>query len=400
MNSAEAEQLRSFPPFGPAWAEERLFIDGDRYFLSLLEAISRARSSIFMETYIFENDILGERVLAALQAAAERGVDVRLLVDGVGSAGWISESFASKGRVGFEVRVYHPLPWQLLSPWGWSQGPAMSLVLKLFSYANSRNHRKTTLIDGTIAFLGSLNVSDVHFEEARGRSRWHDVGVSVAGDGCMSLTDAFLRAWRRGWKVGGKGQLRPALPLTSLPEKVLHSLVIRNDGRRLRHKALARRLRQIRQARHRVWIANAYFVPSGPLLRALVAAARRGVDVRLLLPASSDVSFMPWVARAFYSTLLKHGVRLFEYQPRILHAKVTLLDEHATVGSSNLNHRSLLHDLEVDVVLRDEALLQDLQKMFEQDFLQSREIQSSVSHPSSLWKNVVVRLLLYFRYVL
>lgn len=400
MISAVAKNLRSFPPAGPAWEEEKLFIDGDSYFSFLLEAIAHARSSIFMETYIFENDLMGERILTALRAASDRGVDVRLLVDGVGSADWISESFSSTGKMGFEIRVYHPLPWQLLSPLRWSQGPAMTLVLKLFSYANSRNHRKSTIIDERIAFLGSLNVSDVHFAEVRGNSRWHDVGVRVTGEGCTSLTDAFLRAWRRAWKVGPQGQLRPALPFKAASEKVLHPLVIRNDGRRLRHRALAHRLRQIRQARHRVWIANAYFVPSGPLLRALVAAARRGVDVRLLLPASSDVSFMPWVARAFYSTLLRDGVRLFEYQPRILHAKVTLLDEHATVGSSNLNHRSLLHDLEVDVVLRDEVLLSDVQKMFEQDFLQSQEIRKTVPHPSSLWKDLLVRVLLCFRHVL
>jgi cardiolipin synthase len=273
-------------------------------------------------------------------------------------------------------------------------------VFRLFSYANSRNHRKTALIDGRVAFLGSLNLSDEHLSSVNGEKAWHDVGVRLEGDACAVLVDAYQVAWLRSWKVASSGMLKPSLLVKSFREKKLHPLVIRNDGRLLRHKAWSHRLRLIRQARERIWIANAYFVPSGSLQRSLAAAARRGVDVRLLLPAISDVHFMPWVARAFYASLIQQGVRLFEYQPRVLHAKVMYVDDFVTVGSSNLNHRSVLHDAELDVILENKATLDRVRRMFEQDFMDAVEVENNSLASLPMWKELFVKVLLYFRHIL
>lgn len=383
-----------------AWSEEMLLIDGKEYFPALLFALSQARAKIAIETYIFECDSLAQELIHSLNAAHRRGVKVCLLVDGVGSSAWISDSFQAHEKIEFEVRVYHPLPWQIIPSLGQPKGPGVQWLFRLFSYANSRNHRKCVLIDDEIAFVGSLNISDAHLSSVYGERAWHDVGVRLQGTACEVLENAFESAWQKAWSVGETKVLKPNLLVPSSREKKHHPLVVRNDGRLLRHKAMASRLRMIHSAREKVWIANAYFVPSGPLQRALVGAARRGVDVRLLLPAISDVNFMPWVARAFYASLIQHGVRLFEYQPRILHAKVMYIDDRVTVGSSNLNHRSLLHDSELDVILQDAATIDRVRRMFETDFLDAIEVERNARVSLPLWKEMVVRCLLYFRHIL
>lgn len=400
MISAQKKLSPSSTTDRHSWASEMVFIDGEEYFSALLFEISLARKRVYIETYIFEFEQLGKKLLAALNNAAARGVDVRLLVDGVGSSEWISQRFSFEQELRFELKVYHPLPWQILPSLGATRGPSVGWIFKLFSYANSRNHRKMAILDDDVAFVGSMNVSDVHLHSVAGDYTWHDVGVRLQGAACETLVDAFLNAWSRAWRVGERATLRPSLNLRGSREKLSHPLIIRNDGRLLRYTALAQRLRMIRQAQRRVWIANAYFVPSGPVLRSLMHAASRGVDVRLLLPACSDVHFMPWVARAFYSTLIRHGVRLFEYQSRILHAKTMLIDDYATIGSANMNHRSLLHDYELDVIVKSEQTRTQLERMFEADFLTSHEVEVRKSMASPWWREMVVKFLLYFRHVL
>jgi cardiolipin synthase A/B len=154
----------------------------------------------------------------------------------------------------------------------------------------------------------------------------------------------------------------------------LSGLVRLNNKLALRRKNYRDLLARIAAARERIWITNAYFVPRGGLLRALGAAAKAGVDVRILVPAKSDIIFMPWVAAAFYYGLLKSGVRVFEYQPAVLHAKTMLIDDWMTVGSSNLNSRSMFHDLEADVVLSTCESLRALEAAFERDLGQSKEV--------------------------
>ena len=153
-------------------------------------------------------------------------------------------------------------------------------------------------------------------------------------------------------------------------------------------------------AKERIWIANAYFVPSRGVQRALMKAASRGVDVRILLTAESDVQFMPWIARTHYAALMRSGIRLFEYQPRILHSKVIYIDDFVIIGSSNLNHRSLLHDLELDVFAQELETVQRVHKMFEEDFIESVEVESGSLAQLSFWQEIAVKVLFYFRRVL
>jgi len=382
------------------WDSEQIYCDGDEYFSAVLSSIESARESVFVESYIFDSDTLGKRLVDALQAARGRGVEVRVLIDGVGSANFISRSLSAVRRSGLEIRVHHPLPWQIVPNFLFAKGLGLRAFLRVFSLANSRNHRKLIVIDGQMAFVGSLNVSEVHLAEVLNSHSWHDVGVRLQGELCSLLNLIFQKTWNKSWRSTASGFLKPQLPLRlrlPIPES---PFIIRNDGRKLRHQALSERLQMIHGARRRVWIANAYFVPGGQLLRSLMAAARRGVDVRILLPQISDVHFMPWVSRAFYESLIRHGVRVYEYTPRVLHAKVMLTDETAWIGSSNLNHRSLLHDLELDVVLNSDASLRRLEEIFTADFNSSHEIDKLSGAGQPLLQRMAVGVLLYFRHLL
>ena len=157
-------------------------------------------------------------------------------------------------------------------------------------------------------------------------------------------------------------------------------------------------LKHIGQASHRVWITNAYFIPSAKFLRGLQHAARRGIDVRVMVPGHSDILFMPWAIAQFYGHLLKSDIRVFEYQAGVLHAKTLVVDHWVSVGSSNLNQRSLLHDLEVDVVLHEQKAVQEVEQQFLHDQLNAREIKLDDIRKFSPIKNILGRSVLLLRY--
>ncbi len=376
------------------WDDEEVFHDGDAYFSRLLAAVDRAKRSVDWETYIFDRDRQGERILAALARAAARGVRVRLLIDGAGSSGWSYRDLERVRRSGLQVRIYHPLPWQVRpmrlledlanwKPW-----------LNRLGQLNRRNHRKTCIIDSHVAFSGGMNVSEHHLREWRGSAAWRDIAVRVAGESVQALETAFYLAWRE----SGASRPRSARRwLRRAQSKPIPAGVRLNSNRFHRHQINEERIQRIQKANQRVWITTPYLVPHLRLILALREAAARGVDVRLLTPSRSDVFFMRWINRAFQPVLLHAGVRIHEYRSAFHHGKMTFIDDWGVVGSSNLNHRSLLHDLEVGIVLSKPQTLKDLENRFQEDLQASQEIRK---HHLRGWRRGQVllgRLLLVFR---
>lgn len=377
--------LRPPPPLAVGWDQEAVWIDGDLWFRDLLQDIAAARRSVWLETYILAPDALGARVLAALAAAQARGCEVRLLVDGVGAAAWLQDQ--SHAPTGVELRVWNPLPWAaarratLLRRWRW------------LAAVNRRDHRKVCIIDGGHAWVGSLNVDGCHVAELSGPACWRDTGARVAGPGIAALEAAFAHAWRRAWPVV-HGRVR--LPLRRGPRPAADGCT----AVRLNHTVSARRgmyrdlLARLQAAQRRIWISNAYVVPRGSLLRALLAAAKRGVDVRLVAPARSDIPFMPWVGATFADALLSRGVRVFAYLPRMLHAKTMLIDDQALVGSHNLNSRSFMHDLEAEVVLTHPTSIAALEAAYLADCAQAHELHPPAMAGLPWWQRAIGRSML------
>lgn len=388
MNQGHQPGVDVTPP-PRAWERVSLFHEGDSFFDALEVAIKSARRSVYLESYIFATDRLGERILGAIDEAANRGVDVRVIIDGVGSSAWSAQIRARAKRGRFQLKVFHELPWGRLLRRRRRAGK-VGFFWGLFRHLNNRNHRKVCVIDGVIGFVGSLNIIEYHCRRFVGEGAWRDTGVCVKGGEVSVLAASFLEVWR------GR-----ALRVRSRASRVQSGALIRlNTRRQLRSENYLDLLVKILGAQGRVWITNAYFVPDASLIRVLRIAAEAGVDVRIVVPAFSDVVFIPWVTSAFHLGLLRAGVRIFEYTGSVLHAKTMLIDDWGLVGSSNLNHRSLLHDLEADVVLGSKEATSALAEQFVADCAHSREVTLRNWKSRPLLERIVGRMLLVVRRVL
>lgn len=372
--------------------QEHIFSNGENHFTTLLDDMAHAKESIDLETYAFHNDHLGQKIAEALATAAKRGVNVRVMVDGCGSPLWSTSFAKTLERAGAITKVFHPFPWQL---WNWSRSVVkLPLLLKwiyLVLKINFRNHRKVCVIDKKIAYIGSLNISKHHLATSKGGDNWRDLSVRLSGIDISELYNAFNAAWDH-------RTVRERIRAIFL--HVRKDPPIRLNYTRHRRRILYKNLlRKIARCKDRIWITNAYFVPDNFLLKKLKDAAESGVDVRVLLPHNSDVMMMPWASSTFYHSLLKAGVRIFEYLPSMLHAKSLILDNWMLIGSSNLNHRSLLHDLEADINITTNNAKKTLEQLFLNDINQSREISlDSWETMRPRRQRFMGRLVLYIKY--
>jgi cardiolipin synthase len=335
----------------------RLLRSGVALFAALIEAVDRAQHEVLLETYIFDFAGAGADVGHSLTRAAQRGVRVCVVVDGVGT-GALSPEWAKRfDQAGVQCRVYSPLAglgFWLPSRW-------------------RRLHRKLCVVDQALAFCGGINILDDFIDpNVPGGLQLPrlDYAVSLRGPLVRQVHDAMSQLWSRIEAVrelrsqdiaGALDALRSADQDLKLPTRGTVQLVLRDN---VRHRTQIERAyrKAIGVARHDVVLASAYFFPGLRLRRALVLAARRGVRVRLLLQGKYEY-FLPYRAsRQLYGKLLAAGVEIYEYHASVLHAKVAVVDGHwATVGSSNLDPFSLLLAREANVVVRDPAFAQDLQ---------------------------------------
>lgn len=395
MSLPPSNQLPTFDPSSTvAWDRCEVINDGDAFFTALEAAIDASQVSVDLEFYIFATDQTGERFFEALARAVRRGVAVRLLIDGIGSSAFARQYRERTQAAGISLRVFHEAPWER---WGWWSRRRVaperrSTWRRVIRRINHRNHRKVCIVDGRTAFVGSFNVTKYHLVSEMGASAWRDTGVIVEGSEVIALSTTFEDVW------GGRLQrLRRKLRRHRLKTSHLVRLNVTVRQRRENYLDL---LVKLLRAQRRIWITNAYFVPDGSLLRALSVVAREGVDVRILVPGFSDVVFIPWVTSAFHFGLLSAGVKIFEYRGSVLHAKTMLIDDWGLIGSSNLNHRSLLHDLEADIVVTNNDSLDTMREQFEKDLGRSVQVTLENWRKRPLLERLIGRVLLWFRYVM
>ena len=331
----------------------RLLENGEEFFPRVFACIANASQEIILETFILFEDKVGLQLQEALVAAARRGVQVDMTIDGFGSPDLSDHFLASLTEAGVRIHVFDPGK-RLL---GWRMN-----VLR-------RMHRKIVVVDGTIAFVGGINYSADHLADF-GPEAKQDYAVEIRGPLVAEIHRFTHTALAQGqryqryqrnrqwWRRRKRLRTHPG----DLPREgaAAAMLVVRDNGDHTtdieRHYRIA-----IRAARHRVVIANAYFFPGYRLMKELRRAARRGVDVRLILQGEPDMAIVKTAATMLYHQLLGAGVRIYEYSERPLHGKVALMDdEWATVGSSNLDPLSLALNLEANVIIRDRAFNQHL----------------------------------------
>ena len=321
-----------------------LLQNGTDYFPALEAAIDRAVRWVYLDTYIFANDATGRRIAAALMRAAQRGVAVRLLVDGYGAQAYPSISLQALREGGVEALIYRPE----ISP------------LRFQRQHLRRLHRKLAVIDQTVAFVGGINIIDDI--DTRTKLPRFDFAVQVEGP----LVAPILREMRNLHNRVARAQLhapRTNQDPLSAPETAgdtRAAFVLRSSLRHRRDIEQAY-LQAIAEAQHEIIIANAYFLPGHRFRTALMNAAARGVDVRLLLQGYSDHPLVHYATRGLYAQLLAAGIGIYEYQAGEMHAKAAVIDDNwATVGSSNIDPLSLMLSREANVVVYDRTFAQTL----------------------------------------
>ena len=329
----------------------------------MIELIARARTSVALESYIFRSDDVGRRFADALIAATQRGARVRLLLDWIGARGTSRAFLKQLERSGIDVQVFNP--------------PGFRRWLGLVP----RDHRKLLVVDETIGITGGVGVGREWMTGIlkRHRSRWRDTSVEIDGPAARDMTAAFENMWRRAVGRERRGShrfLRRAARGAHLdPSTHTPALVGIIEGEPLRLRVSRALQIQAISAERSIWIATAYFAPSPSEVEALNGAARDGVDVRILVPSRNDHPWVSLLARRYYRRLLTNGVRVWEWQGEMMHAKSSVIDGRwVRVGSTDFNPLGIAINYELDAVIEDPALGEEAERMFLADLEQSVEV--------------------------
>ncbi len=356
-----------------------LLQDGPSTYQALYAAMAGAKNSIDMESYIIEDDEVGRRFATELKAAVARGVVVNLVYDSVGSISTPKAYFDDLAAHGVNTLQFNPID-PLKAKAGWQ--------------INQRDHRKLTIIDGRTAFVGGINISSVysggsfsqHSKEEPGHGQkvpWRDTDLQVDGPVVADFQKLFMDTWAR-----QKG--KPMAPADYFPQVGRQGdVVVRAIGGTASEpysQIYATLVSAIRSASTSILLANAYFDPDPQLMKALEDAARRGVDVQLLLPSVSDTWLVSAAGRRHYGELLEAGVKIWQRQGALLHSKTTLIDGvWSAVGSTNLDRRSFLHNDEIDAIVLSAAFGDQMRAAFQADLKQSEPLTLEQWRRRGLW---------------
>lgn len=370
-----------------------LLQDGPATYAAMFAAIREAKAHINVESYIFDDSAVGQRFADLLIDRQKHGVQVNVIYDSAGAIGTKAEFFTRLAAAGIQVMEFNPInPFAGKKPW------------KL----NHRDHRKLMIVDGRTAFLGGINISSVYssgssFRRAAAEGSetgagWRDTDIQIDGPVVNEFQKLFLETWnkQRGKPLGQKGYF-PVIPPQG--EEMVRAIgSTPDDPYSLIYLTL---ISAITNAEKQVSITNAYFVPDPQLMNALLEAAARRVDVRLLLPSRSDSGLTFHAGRSYYTPLLKGGVKIYERRGPPLHVKTAVIDGvWSCVGSSNLDWRSALDNDEINAVMLGRDFAGQMLSVFEQDVLVSDQIVLAAWQRRSLllrlkegWARLFARLL-------
>ena len=365
---ASLEELATGKPL-IAGNKVTLLYDGPQTMASMVEAIAAAKDHVNLETYIFDQDEIGLKFADLLVERQRAGVQVHVIYDAVGTIGTPQAFFDKMRDAGIRLVAFNPVnPLKRVGPWS----------------PNNRDHRKLLVVDGRVAFTGGVNISSAYSNSSLFRSKptsaekvgWRDTHIRIEGPAVAALQWEFLNNWAT--------QLAPELsdsnffpPLSNAGDKLVRVLASGPGGD---HDIYASYILAIDTAVKSVHITCAYFVPDVQILRALTKAARRGVDVKIILPSVTDSGLVFHAGRSFYTEMLSSGIRVYELQISVLHAKTAVIDRlWSTVGSTNIDTRSFLHNYELNAVVLDNAFALALESAFEED------LRSSVEMTAERW---------------
>ena len=342
-----------------------LLIDGPATYAAMLEAIQGATDHINLETYIFEDDDVGRRFADLLLQKQSEGVQVNVIYDSVGCLNTPAAFFERLRDAGIRTLEFNPV-----NP----------LKMSRSGYLTHRDHRKILVVDGSVAFTGGVNISRVYSGSSRSaqprrekvEEAWRDTHVQIEGPVVAEFQKLFLDTWARG--KGPELPKRDYFPELKRKGRDLVLVVGSTPGQENRVTYIMY-VSAFAYAERFIHVTNAYFVPDEQTVEALTGAARRGVDVRLILPGASDEGPVFHAGRSYYTELLESGVKLYELRSSMLHAKTAVIDGvWSTVGSTNMDLWSFLHNDEVNAIFLGRDFAEEMERMFQTDLEQSREV--------------------------
>ena len=331
--------------------------NGVEIFPSMLAAIKAARRTINLEFYIYWDGDIGRTFAETLAERARAGVKVNVILDSVGSAPMSRDLVTFMQRNGISVEWYHPVRWYTLSR------------------VNHRTHRKILVVDGEVGFCGGIGIADLWLGDAESKEHWRDTVARVEGPAVTQMQFAFMDNW-----VKSRGELLTGLDYfpQSSPRGTCMAQVLKSSPSEGSSAVKLMYVVSIVSAKKSIYLSSAYFIPDSDTMRALEGAVRRGVDVRVIVPGEyTDVPIVRHAGRFYYNRLLRRGIRIFEYQPTMMHAKTMVVDGiWTTIGSSNFDDRSFRLNDEVNVNVYDEGIAAQMEQMFFADIARSEEVTS------------------------
>lgn len=328
--------------------ETELYISGYEFFLSLLKEIGKAQESIHLDSYIFDDDALGCLIADALIDKARQGVEVRVIYDDVGSWKTKNKFFNRMKRNGIQIYAFIPVHFPILT-----------------SKVNYRNHRKLCIIDGKVGFIGGMNIALRYIKGTR-KQPWRDTHTKITGNAVMGLQRAFFMDWyfvarelinnRKYYKIE-----------TILNNNSLIQIVTSNPTSKYPEMEQGY-VRILLDAKRYVYMETPYFLPTEPVLFAMRTAAVSGVDIRLMLPYSSDAKIVEWASRSYVLEVVKAGVSVYFYKAGFNHSKLLVTDDSlATIGSTNIDFRSFEENFEANAFFYDEKVAKQVKEIFLHD---------------------------------
>lgn len=329
----------------------QIFSRPEEIYSRMLKDISGAKSSIYLETYIYDNDSVGSRFRELLIKKAKQGVKIKLLLDAWGS-GADKNYFKNLIKLGAEVKFFRELRY----------------VIKIFTKNHERNHRKLLLIDEKISYIGSANIT-------KSCLKWRELVIRLQGP----ITEHFISSFNNSWNLSGKLNAKKI-------GSMIHSgyTIVQDLPSSLRRKRPSERkyIHLINGAKEKIKIETPYFVPSIRVRRALRRAAKRGVKITLILPEKSNHLLPDLIRNRYLGKLLKKRIKIFYFKPGLLHSKLLIIDDKFfLLGSSNLDYRSLKHQYEINLIGQDKKMILELKRYFYETLSKSRELKYDE------WKN-------------
>jgi cardiolipin synthase len=350
----------------------KLLVDGDATFSSIFSGIESASEYILVQFYIVRDDELGRELKERLIAKAHEGIRVLFLYDEIGSIGLPASYIVELQTAGIEVFPFHS-----------RKGSGNRFQL------NFRNHRKTVVVDGRTAWIGGHNVGDEYMSRDASFGHWRDTHMRVEGPAVIGAQLAFVEDWR--WATDESLTGLNWTPRIATDGEAL-ALVLASGPADEMETASLLYTQAINSASRRIWIASPYFVPDDAVVQALQLAGLRGVDVRILIPQKADSQLVTLAAYSFFNEVNAAGVKFYRYEDGFLHEKVILVDDNvAAVGTANFDNRSFRLNFEITTVVIDPDFAADVERMFENDFENSRIMLPDEYDNKSYWFKLKVR---------